>query len=80
MMHVANTQGPRKLSTVGRDGVKYYNTIGYIPYSTAPNAAESVTEAGAKTLEFAYDDFCAAQLAQAVGHKSEAAVFAKKAK
>lgn len=80
MVHDANTQGPAKLSTVGRDGAKYYNTIGYIPYSNVPNAPDSVPEAGAKTLEFAYDDFCAAQLAKAIGRKPEAEAFGKKAK
>lgn len=79
MVHDANTQSPPKLSTVGRDGAKYYNTIGYVPYSGIKNTPDSFAEAGAKTLEFAYDDFCAAQLAKAIGKDEEAKTFARKA-
>ena len=39
---------------------------------------ESFREAAAKTLEYAYDDFCAARLARAAGRKAEAAVFARR--
>jgi predicted alpha-1,2-mannosidase len=70
MVHDANAEGP--INTLGRKGVKFYNTIGYVP---SPN----IREAAAQTLEFAYDDFCAAQLARAIGRNSEADVFAKKA-
>ena len=79
MIHDANTQGPPKLSAVGRDGVKYYNTLGYVPYSGVPDAVDSVAEAAAKTLEFAYDDFCLAELARLTGHRPEADLFAKRA-
>lgn len=41
----------------GRQGWKDYFTKGYIPYS------EDLHESTAKTLEYAYDDFCAYQLA-----------------
>ncbi len=79
MVHDANHPGP--MSAVGRDGADFYNTLGYVPYDRqAPRGAtNSFREATAKTLEFAYDDFCAAQLARAAGQTAEAATFARHA-
>ena len=70
MVHDAHAPGP--LGSVGRDGSQYYWKLGYVP---SPN----VHEAAAKTLEYAYDDFCAAQLAKAIGRNAEAEEFAKAA-
>ncbi len=70
MVHDANNQGP--LPAVGRDGAQYYNTLGYVPYP-------GVREGSAKTLEYAYDDFCAAKLAHAIGKDDEARTFARHA-
>lgn len=47
----------------GRQGWKDYFTKGYIPYS------EDLHESTAKTLEYAYDDFCAYQLANLTGNE-----------
>ncbi|MGH7973192.1 MAG: GH92 family glycosyl hydrolase, partial [Limisphaerales bacterium] len=77
MVHDANTQGPERCGSIGRDGAKYYNELGYVPYSYQ-HGEPSVPEATAKTLEYAYDDFCAAELARATGHKAEAEEFLKK--
>jgi predicted alpha-1,2-mannosidase len=71
MVHDANTQAPENCRSIGRDGAEFYNQHGYVPF---PGFAEAT----AKTLEYAYDDFCAGQLARAVGRKSEAEEFAKK--
>jgi predicted alpha-1,2-mannosidase len=70
MVHDANAEGP--IRSVGRDGARFYNQIGYAPYP-------EIKEAGAKTVEYAYDDFCAAQLANAIGRRAEAAIFARHA-
>ncbi len=79
MIHDANNSHPH-ISAVGRDGVKFYNEIGYVPYDNQHRrATNSFAEASAKTLEFAYDDFCAAQLAHAVGKSAEAETFARHA-
>ena len=51
----SNQEGP--LSSVGRKGVAFYNSLGYIPYDVGIN--ENV----ARTLEYSYADFCIAQLA-----------------
>ena len=79
MVHDANTQSPANCRALGRDGADFYNRLGYVPYSNVPGDHQSVREAGAKTLEFAYDDFCAAQLAHAIGKNAEAETFAKHA-
>ncbi len=44
----------------GRGGLTWYKSLGYVPQDRAD---ESVS----RTLEFAYDDFCVAQIAKAVG-------------
>ena len=46
------------VSSSGRKGHEYYNSLGYIPYDVGVN--ENV----ARTLEYAYDDWCIAQIAQ----------------
>ncbi len=78
MVHDANTPGPSRCRSIGRDGVEHYNKLGYVPYSNV-RGEPSVQEATAKTLEYAYDDFCGAQLAQAIGRKAETEEFLKKA-
>ena len=47
-----------QVSSSGRIGHEYYNTIGYIPYNVGIN--ENV----ARTLEYAYNDWCILQLAR----------------
>ena len=66
------------MGAVGRDGAKYYTELGDLPYFST-RGEPRLTEATAKTLEYAYDDFCAAQLAQAIGKTAEAETFAKRA-
>jgi len=70
MVHDANAEGP--VRSVGRDGASLYNRLGYAPYP-------GIREAGAKTVEYAYDDFCAAKLASAIGRDADAKVFAQHA-
>ncbi len=76
MIHDANNSGP--ISTIGRDGVKFYQEKGYLPYSPV-RGETSFREATAKTLEFAYNDYCLAKLANAVGRTADAEVFARSA-
>lgn len=78
MIHDAKTQGPDHCRSIGRDGAEYYHKIGYVPYSSV-RGEPSFAEATAKTLEYAYDDFCVAQLATAIGRKAEADEFYRKA-
>jgi predicted alpha-1,2-mannosidase len=71
VVHGANNEGP--MEAVGRDGVEYYNKLGYVPYDV------KVNENAAKTLEYAYDDFAIYQLGRALGKpESEIGIFAKR--
>ena len=47
----ANSVHPR-VSTTGRRGYEYYNKMGYVPYDV------KINESAARTLEYAYDDWC----------------------
>ena len=48
-----------------RNGIEDYETLGYVPYD------HGVGESVACTLEYAYDDFCVAQMAKALGHTED---------
>ncbi len=54
----------------GRDGWKEYYELGYVPYP-------QYREATAKTLEYAYDDFCGYQLASLTNNAFYKNVFAR---
>ena len=77
MVHDANAQAPDCCRSIGRDGANFYNSIGYVPYSNVRRRHHSIREASAKTIEYAYDDFCAAQLAHAIGNNADAAAFSR---
>lgn len=54
-----------QVSSSGRIGHEYYNTIGYIPYNVGIN--ENV----ARTLEYAYNDWCILRLARKMGRPED---------
>ena len=58
---VKNTLGHGPVHSVGRYGAGYYNELGYVPYDAGIN--ENV----ARTLEYAYADWCLWKLAQELG-------------
>ncbi len=60
VVHGANAEHPTVRST-GRLGFDYYNRLGYVPCDVGIN--ESV----ARTLEYAYDDWCIYRLGLALG-------------
>ena len=63
-----------EVSSTGRLGHEYYNKLGYIPYDVGIN--ENV----ARTLEYAYDDWCIYRMAKALNRpKQEQELFAKRA-
>ena len=71
---VKNSQNAGPLHSVGRFGVDYYNELGYVPYNVGVN--ENV----ARTLEYAFADYCVYQLGKALGKpESEISIFAKRA-
>ena len=62
-----------EVSSTGRLGHEYYNTLGYVPYDV------SINENAARTLEYAYDDWCIYQMAKALDRpKKEQKLFAKR--
>ncbi len=63
---VKNTNGYNKeITSVGRYGAEYYNKLGYVPYNIG------IHENTARTLEYAYADFCVWKLAQELGRPQE---------
>lgn len=64
VVHGANSVHPGIRST-GRKGFEYYNRLGYVPYDVGIN--ESV----ARTLEYAYDDWCIYQLGLKLGKSAK---------
>ncbi len=59
-------------------GIGFYRNNGYVPYDVVdPYNADNW--AMSRTLEYAYDDYCIARMAQAMGNDSIAAVFYKRA-
>ena len=68
-----NTHGPGPLDAVGRLGAKYYNDLGYIPYDV------DINENVARTLEYAYDDYCIWRVAKKLNRpQKEIDLFAKR--
>ena len=55
---IKNTNNVGPVSSVGRLGAEYYNRLGYVPYNVGIN--ENV----ARTLEYAYADYCISELAE----------------
>ncbi len=78
MVKNATTSENRPLSngnvirSVGREGVEYYNKLGYVPYDVGIN------ENAARSLEYAYADFTVAQMAQQLGDSELADKFYKR--
>jgi predicted alpha-1,2-mannosidase len=59
----AEVENGRPVESVGRQGLGYYNSLGYVPYNV------SINENVARTLEYAYADFTIAQMAKKLGKK-----------
>ena len=63
-----------QVNSTGRLGYEYYNKLGYVPYDV------KINESVARTLEYAYDDWCIYQLGKALGKSAkELKPFAKRA-
>jgi len=73
VVHGANAVHPQIQST-GRYGFDYYNKLGYVPYDV------KINESVARTLEYAYDDWCIYKFGQSLGKsKKELEPFKKHA-
>lgn len=69
MVHQAQTEN-EKIHSVGRHGADAYFKLGYVPY---PDYNEST----AKTLEYAYADWCLSQFAKSLGRTDISEKFEK---
>ena len=54
-----------EVSSTGRLGYEYYNELGYVPYDV------KINENTARTLEYAYDDWCIMKLAQKLNRSQD---------
>lgn len=73
LIHGTNNVHPKVPST-GRLGHEHYNNLGYIPYDAG------IKENAARTLEYAYNDWCIHQLAKALNRpQNEVDLYADRA-
>lgn len=69
----ANSVHPQ-IEATGRSGYDYYNKLGYVPYDS------EIKENAARTLEYAYNDWCIYKLGKALGKPSdEIEIYAQRA-
>jgi predicted alpha-1,2-mannosidase len=71
MLKNATVAEGRPVNSVGREGLEYYNKLGYVPYDV------KINENAARTLEYAYADFTIAQMADKLGKKAIAKKYFK---
>ena len=73
VVHGANSVHPT-VSSTGRSGFDYYNELGYVPYDV------NIPENAARTLEYAYDDWCIYRLGKALNKpEKEIKIYAERA-
>lgn len=63
----------RPVSAVGREGVDYYNKLGYVPYDVG------IHENAARSLEYAFADFNISEMAKEMGKTDDAEKYGQKA-
>lgn len=64
LVHATTNVHPQ-VSSTGRLGHEYYNKLGYVPYNVGIN------ENAARTLEYAYNDWCIYQMGKKLGKPEE---------
>ncbi len=72
MLKNATVEAGRPFESVGREGLDYYNELGYVPYDVGVN------ENTARTLEYAYADFTIAEMAAKMGNTDLSETYRKK--
>lgn len=70
----ANIKDGRPKQSVGREGIDYYNRLGYVPYDVGIN------ENAARSLEYAYADFTIAEMAKKMNKPELSKRFYKQSK
>lgn len=64
-------QAMRDTAMQDRNGLKSYRELGYV-------ASRAGDQATSKTIEYAFDDWCIARMAEALGHQDDADLFYKR--
>ena len=64
LVHGSENMHPT-VSSTGRRGHEYYNTLGYVPYDV------KINENAARTLEYAYNDWCIYKMAKELNQPQE---------
>lgn len=72
-MMAGRTKLHPSVQSTGRWGHEYYDKLGYVPYNVG------IKENAARTLEYAYDDWCIAQVAKLLGKDEDAKMLEKAA-
>lgn len=72
MIKNTTVEAGRPVKSVGREGLGYYNSLGYVPYNVGIN--ENV----ARTLEYAFADFTISKMALKLGKTAIADEYLKK--
>ncbi|KKK15194.1 alpha-1,2-mannosidase, putative subfamily [Aspergillus rambellii] len=63
---------PENWNVEGRGGLQSWKTLGYIPKNDADPGTEGLrTRSVSRTVEYAYNDFCIAQMADRMGHDTD---------
>ncbi len=62
----------RDTAMQNRNGLESYKKLGYV-------ASKPHGEATSRTIEYSFDDWCLARMAEALGHKEDAQMFYKRA-
>jgi predicted alpha-1,2-mannosidase len=69
-------QAMRDTAMQDRNELKFYRELGYIPSEANDNGGR---ESVSRTMEFAYDDWCIAQMAKMLGKNDDYEIFSKRA-
>ncbi len=70
----ASVNEGRPMTSVGREGVDYYNELGYVPYDVG------IAENAARTLEYAFADFTISELARLLGKERDVEKYRRRAR
>jgi predicted alpha-1,2-mannosidase len=69
---------PLNWNVEGRGGLKSWKKLGYIPYRDDDEGG-LLTRSISRTVEYAYNDFCTAEMANATGRAADYAKYSKRA-
>ncbi|KAJ5971583.1 Alpha-1-2-mannosidase [Penicillium vulpinum] len=70
---------PENWDLEGRGGLQSWKSLGYIPFDDYdPDGKGTHTRSISRTVEYAYNDFCIAEMAQGMGHQADYEKYTKR--